>query len=140
MLCSITLLYLNQQTRSAPQFPREFSRNFLKFDSSAPCEISVWALLGLENKQAMWLIIEEKAWAEKGTFATEQADICKFVNLSFAGWKILIQKINNKKKNNDDDDDDDDDDDKIRDYISSVTLLLIFCWILSPCGSPHKSW
>ena len=37
-LCSITFLYLNQeQTRSAPQFPREFSRDFLKFDSSALC-------------------------------------------------------------------------------------------------------
>ena len=35
---SMTLLYLNQQTRSAPQFPREFSSNFLKFDSSAPSE------------------------------------------------------------------------------------------------------
>ena len=26
-LCSITFLYLNQQNRFAPQFPREFSRN-----------------------------------------------------------------------------------------------------------------
>ena len=39
-LCSVTFLYLNQQTRSAPQFPREFSRNqFLNLTPLRPVQI-----------------------------------------------------------------------------------------------------